>query len=100
MSELENIEHRTSNAEHPINGRGTTRFVAIQARKGCRRAGAGSGPGVRPVSFWLAQTLALAGTHGPEAHATMLPETGMRPNDRWTPLSMLDVAFFASGGFA
>jgi hypothetical protein len=52
------------------------------------------------VSFWLAQTLALAGTHGPEAHATMLPETGMRPNDRWAPLSMLDVAFFAIGGFA
>ena len=41
--------------------------------------GIGRGTRVPPVSFWLAQALALAETHGRDTRATTLPETGMRP---------------------
>jgi hypothetical protein len=101
MSRMGNIQQPTLNTEHPMNGQRATHFVAIQTRKGCRRAGAGSsGTGVPPVCSSQSNGLRQPETHGRDARATTLQETEMRPNDRHSPPSMLDVPFFAIGGFA
>src|SRR5487761_2559087 len=58
------------------------RSLYCQARKGCWRAGSGSGTGGTPVSFWRAQGLALAETHGRDARAAALQESELRPPSR------------------